>query len=300
MARNVSRGQAKPLCFFFFLTSFILFPERAGRHRLSLICHFVHGQQDQRDGGRGWLHLRHERKLSVNHVDIFAADVAALRLTQSWKRNIYKMRVFHERIERSFSVGLSLAYLFPSDIYFVLCSGLNISVYKDYFRHSCFRICFLARKALWCCQAASLEHDRVFPRLFSRLTPPLTPHNWNSSSDGGSEELLTVVKISSWLWVCGLAGHGCLHKRWWMRPWVTASACLGLRSFAVTPWPQRRLLVYPSEDKPPSLSSSFFHSNLSSLRGSVLYIKCTRRMLGWSGTLILELFFKINHGSDLA
>lgn len=91
-----------------FFSAFILFPERAGRHRLSLICHFVHGQQDQRDGGRGWLHLRHERKLSVNHVDIFAADVAALRLTQSWKRNIYKSVCFSMRIKRSSSVGLFL------------------------------------------------------------------------------------------------------------------------------------------------------------------------------------------------
>lgn len=139
------------------------------------------------------------------------------------------------------------------------------------------------------CWAASLEHDRVFPRLFWRLTFRLTPHNWNSSSDGGSEELLAVVKISSWLWVCGLAGHGCLHKRWWMRPWVTASVCLGLQSFAMTPWPQRRLLVYLNQDKPP-LYLPLFHSNLSSLHSSVLYNKRTGHVLGRSGILILQPF----------
>lgn len=31
------------------------------------------------------------RESYVNHVDIFAADVAAPWLTQSWKRNISKM-----------------------------------------------------------------------------------------------------------------------------------------------------------------------------------------------------------------
>lgn len=48
---GMSQGVRLSLCVFSLPMSFILFPARAGRHRLCLICHFVHRPQDQRDRG---------------------------------------------------------------------------------------------------------------------------------------------------------------------------------------------------------------------------------------------------------
>lgn len=86
-------------------------------------------------------------------------------------------------------------------------------------------------EALRCSQASPPERDCVLPRRFA---PRLTQRNWNFSSHDTSDDLLTVVRISSRLRVCGLAGRACLRKTWWMKARAVASVSLGLWCLAVT------------------------------------------------------------------